>query len=198
MWWMSDALEGVCFTLFSLFALWVRPSEGHSDWSDVWVVGSAQVVNIFLVGGVGRFGGESSTPVKLACAAHSVRKHIPSSTLTCQFFYLLCVSLSPALSVLFMFFPPSFSPSESQSGVLHRCPCPLHHAERFHVRQRVWGWGARPETGCLPQAALPKCSRLLLCKLLSHRQTREEGLGTQFHQFHSQKHLRRKPWSFSP
>lgn len=90
------------------------------------------------------------------------------------FFYHLSVSL----------FSSSSPPSESQFGVLHWCSCPLHYAERLYVWQRVWGRGARPETGCFPQTAVPKCTRLLLCK--SYQQTRTNtrhaGTGPKLHQ----------------
>lgn len=54
--------------------------------------------------------------------------------------------------------------TEDEPGVLHRHPRPLHHDEWLHVRQCLWGWGALPEAGHLPQTALPECWGLLLCK----------------------------------
>lgn len=71
--------------------------------------------------------------------------------------------------LLFCFLP------EGQFGVLHRRPRPLHHAQRLHVRQRVRGRGARPEAGCLPQAAVPERTRFLLCESPTHTATCTRG-----------------------
>lgn len=91
------------------------------------------------------------------------KKKVPFSPLTSWFFFL------------FLFSSSGFLLPDGELGVLHRRPRPLHHAQRLHVRQRVRGGGARPEAGCLPQAAVPERTRLLLCESLQHTPRRARG-----------------------
>lgn len=188
----------------SVFRLWVCPSEGRSDWS--WVVGGwllsacKHLLRPRHLEGSCWPRGLQPRPSKAPPHTHSKEGLNPSGLTDvwcqgkkCPIFatnLLCCFFLSPAPA------SPSFPPSEGQFGVLHRRPRPLHHAERFHVRQRVRGRGARPEAGCLPQAAVPERARLLLRKSRKHTHAHHRRRDTNS-ALQSQDELRRRRWNDS-